>query len=363
MAKLSQADYFTDVLEQLSQPGLELPNWVRQNSQSVTYARAFVDAACEYGAKRSTLLRLAQVSSAQLMDPAGRVSLLEIVRVIAAALATSETACLGVAAGSRMPITAHGSLGYALMCSSTPRDAITLLERFWRLRGRGATLNVVEDDASLLLEVATKISPSTPLSHVMQAAIVTSMYKGLTFLLPRLPHVTEIWLRQPPPVGHQSWQELLPLRFDMPCNGVSLRGDMRLLEQLLPTANPEALEWALAQCERESALLEAPSNIAKQVRGQLLVEAGGYPAPAVLAQRLHLTQRTLRRRLHEEGVSYQQLLLAARRRDSCRLLADETLKIGYIGELLGYRETANFTRAFKSWYGVTPSYWRRQQHR
>ena len=73
---------------------------------------------------------------------------------------------------------------------------------------------------------------------------------------------------------------------------------------------------------------------------------------------MHLTPRTLRRRLQEQGYSYQQLLEEARRRDSLQLLADRDREIRRIGELLGYANPANFTRAFKGWTGLSPREWR-----
>ena len=76
------------------------------------------------------------------------------------------------------------------------------------------------------------------------------------------------------------------------------------------------------------------------------------------AARLHITPRTFRRRLQEQGSGYRLLLEEARRRDSCRLLAQPEPDIRRISELLGYADPANFTRAFRQWTGCTPSEWR-----
>ena len=85
------------------------------------------------------------------------------------------------------------------------------------------------------------------------------------------------------------------------------------------------------------------------------------PAPEQLAERLHLTPRTLRRRLQERGQGFQSLLEEARHRDSRHLLASSDMEIQRISELLGFADPANFTRAFKGWMGMTPSQWRYQQ--
>ena len=65
--------------------------------------------------------------------------------------------------------------------------------------------------------------------------------------------------------------------------------------------------------------------------------------------------------MQERGCHYQQLLEEARLRDSRRLLQQKDLEIRRIGEMLGYLNPANFTRAFKNWTGMTPREWRQQQ--
>lgn len=349
-------------LTALSQQHVKLPSWARLPNQSATYPRAYLAAALEQGADRKQLLQLAGVAAALVDDPAGKLALADIWKISVAAQLLTQDACLGLAAGYRMPLTAHGSLGYALMCSSTPRAAIAILARYWHLRGRGVALVVTEKTDSILLELVSEISIDSALTDIMLGSILTSMYQGLTFLVPKLPARTELWQSCQPPAGVERWHERLPgLRFNMPCTGLALVGDLSLLDQPLPNANPEALAQALAQCERESVLLEPLDDTLQQLRAALRPEREGYPAPQQVAAQLHLTTRTLRRRLQEQGASYQQLLMEARRRDSCQLLLDANLDIGHIGALLGYTDPANFTRAFKRWHGLTPSDWRNQK--
>ena len=131
-----------------------------------------------------------------------------------------------------------------------------------------------------------------------------------------------------------------------------------ILDRPLPTANPEALKQAIIQCERESALVDPAEDIVNRTRAALQPGQHGYPSPDEIADTLHLTPRTFRRRLQEQGLGYQGLLEEARRRDSQQLLADDELEIQRIATLLGYTDPANFTRAFKRWTGQTPQAWR-----
>lgn len=339
-----------------------LPAWTRQANQSVTYPRMFLEVAERHGLPRADILACAGLAGNLLDDPAGRTSLQAIWQLLDAILTLGAPPALAFEAGLRMPLTAHGSLGYALMCAGTPRQAIDILERFWHLRGRGFVLTVETSDNKLFFGVTVEATLPAPLRDVQLSAILTSMYQSMQFMMPMLPTEDEIWLQGSAPEGFERWQDKLPtVCFTMPRAGISLRGDLATLDQPLPTANPEALAQALAQCERESALMTGDDDIVRRVRAAMIAGNDGYPSPEQLAARLHLTARTFRRRLQEQGQSYQQLLEEARRRDSCRLLMQPELEIRRIGELLGYTDPANFTRAFRAWTGMTPSQWRQAQ--
>jgi AraC-like DNA-binding protein len=71
-----------------------------------------------------------------------------------------------------------------------------------------------------------------------------------------------------------------------------------------------------------------------------------------------MSARTLQRRLHDEGASYQQVLDDVRLRTARRLLSRTQLRAEEIAFLLGFDEFNSFTRAFRTWEGVSPNGWR-----
>jgi AraC-like DNA-binding protein len=112
----------------------------------------------------------------------------------------------------------------------------------------------------------------------------------------------------------------------------------------------------------ESALREQNERLTlhDQVRHVLARGMRGEPQRmAEIAHALHLSPRTLQRRLSEAGTSYQDVLNQVRR-DTARHLLDVTdLDTGEIAFLLGFEELNSFTRAFRQWEGQTPQRWRR----
>jgi AraC-like DNA-binding protein len=340
-------------------PWTQFPDWTRQRNQPVTYPRMCVDVAVQRGVDRDTLLARAELAPSRLDDPSGQVSLQETVQVFAAAAALTGDNGIGLAVGQRMPLTAHGNLGYLLMCAGTAREAIGLLERFWDLRGRSAALEVKVEGSGLFFELLPEVMLPATVRDLVLGSMLGSMASGMRFILPGLSLMPEIWLQGEPMASAQTLDDSVVLvRYRQARAGIWAADAVRWLDSPLPTANPEALSQALIQCERESVLLAPGDTLLRQVRELLVLDAEGYPTPEQLAEHLHLTSRTLRRRLQERGLGFQSLLEEARRRDSCHLLAASDMEIQRISQLLGFADPANFTRAFKVSMGMTPSQWR-----
>lgn len=77
-----------------------------------------------------------------------------------------------------------------------------------------------------------------------------------------------------------------------------------------------------------------------------------------VAFELGMSDRTLQRRLTEEGACFKQLLVQTRHEQALSYLADPTLEIKEIAFLVGYEDQNSFYRAFRSWEGETPANWR-----
>jgi AraC-like DNA-binding protein len=341
------------------------PAWARARTQPATYPRLVLEAAAQHGVDRGAALRHAKVEAARMEDPAGRLSLVEVWRVHEAVAAHLGDTAVGFEVGLQMPLTAHGSLGFALMCAATPRDAVAVLERFWHLRGRGFLMRPLAREDGLFLEVVPELPTPARLRDQVLASMLTSIHRGMAFLGMTWAAEVEIWMPGGEPAGFAALRERLPpVRFGRPVGGVLALGDVAALDRPQATANPEGLAHALAACERESALMGGGADpLLARARAAIHLGARGYPAPEAIARALHVTPRTLRRRLQEHGTSYQALLEEARRRDACQMLEEPGLPVQEIGRLLGYDDPANFTRAFRAWTGMPPTAWRRHHGR
>ncbi len=88
--------------------------------------------------------------------------------------------------------------------------------------------------------------------------------------------------------------------------------------------------------------------------------AGKRPTREDVAQQLHLSVRTLQRRLNDAGITFQQLVEDTRRELARRYLKESTVELSEAAFLLGYEDTNSFFRAFHDWEGTSPGEWRAQ---
>lgn len=121
---------------------------------------------------------------------------------------------------------------------------------------------------------------------------------------------------------------------------------------LMPLLQRHADELLQARHPREG-------GIVAQVRHCISGRLGqGAVKLADVASDLHLSTRTLQRRLLAAGMAYQTLLDATRHELARHYLGSSAMPIAEVGLLLGFQDTSAFHHAFKSWQGQGPGQYR-----
>ena len=146
-------------------------------------------------------------------------------------------------------------------------------------------------------------------------------------------------------------------------------GDIELYEQLLytrPTRDATTM-LLIDRADADEALRRSAhwlalqpgwregSSLAQHLAGLLARQPERMSDMRSVAAALCMSERTLRRRLKQEGTSYLSICHQVREALAERLLAQPGLQIGQVAERLGYSETAGFIHAFKRWKGCTPT--------
>src|SRR5271156_4368694 len=133
----------------------------------------------------------------------------------------------------------------------------------------------------------------------------------------------------------------------------------------LPVVQNERSVKEFLRTAPESILLKYKngSSLAARVRRRLRQFAPGEaPDFESLANELNLTAATMRRRLHEEGASYQSIKDQLRRDLAIGYLSHSSRSVMDIALELGFSERSAFHRAFRKWTGASPGEFRRAMH-
>lgn len=152
-----------------------------------------------------------------------------------------------------------------------------------------------------------------------------------------------------------------PVAFGAEHNMLLLSDDV--LMQPFTTFNPDLL--ALLEPQLETALRDHGAqqqfvaHVTTLLRSRI---AGQQPTAQEVARELHMSTRTLQRRLAEEGMQFQHLLDTVRHEAAKQYLHGSTLALNEIAFLLGYQAASSFHRAFSQWEGVSPAQWRATRH-
>jgi AraC-like DNA-binding protein len=129
------------------------------------------------------------------------------------------------------------------------------------------------------------------------------------------------------------------------------------------TRNAELLDMLAPQFEAQLKQCQDQDRFPALVRGAIQERLTGHrPAIEDVARSLHMSSRTLQRKLREAGCSYQRVLDEARHQLACHYLSHSVLELNEAAYLLGYEDANSFVRAFRTWEGIPPAHWR-ETHR
>ncbi|HBN9788259.1 TPA: AraC family transcriptional regulator ligand-binding domain-containing protein [Pseudomonas aeruginosa] len=151
------------------------------------------------------------------------------------------------------------------------------------------------------------------------------------------------------------------VKFDQPYNSMTLkREDM---DSPVIHANPSVHALLFEQAARELNRLRANFPLAERLTELLKHQLEkGETSMQQSARQLHMSERTLQRKLSNEDTSYNEILSNVRHELALQYLQDERMGIQEIALQLGYNQVCSFSTAFKAWTGMNPSAYRAHQN-
>jgi AraC-like DNA-binding protein len=324
-------------------------------SMAMSDLRAFLAALRQLGYDAETLLASA-AGDCDLADPDARVSCDAIGMLLSLARRERFTPNLGLELARCTPIGAYPLLDYLVATSETVETGVAQLGRYLRMSGNTTEITAHKEKDVVRIEIGgftapTSVEYSASLFVLHFRTETEGQFTASCLSLRHRPDDAAAFARVLccDVIGEASWNGLI-----VPIESwrLPLRRRDSLLRQLLET-----------QADQILARLPPRTGLADRVQRALAADlsAGGARIETV-ARQLAMSGRTLQRRLAGEGVSFQQVLDAARREAAARYLAEPTLATSEIAYLVGYSEPAPFHRAFRRWYATTPETFRKRHH-
>lgn len=313
----------------------------------------------ELGVPASEVLRRAGLSQAFISQPRVLLNTEELFALWSALSEVSTNPAIGLLLGTETKIERFHPIGLAALSSENFGSAVEQLARYKQLTCPEEILQEIDDEEwSIQFRwlLADEVEPPV-LNECCFAWVLSIARHGTgTRLSPVRVEFTE-------PRAHiKTIERHFGCRVvcGAPRNAIIFRAaDAR---RPFVTRNAELLGMLAPQFEKELKQENEDENFVERVRNAIQQKlTGRRPTIEDIAGALHISTRTLQRRLLEEGAGFQRVLDEARHQLARHYLNNSVLELNEAAYLLGYEDSSSFVRAFRTWEGVPPARWRENQ--
>lgn len=268
----------------------------------------------------------------------------------------------------QLGISSHGPLGFAVLTAPDLESAIQVAANYSIIRL--SYYHCLFRHRDNRAEFIFKSQSSSPLTNQWMIESGVNVVKQLieTIVAHPLGNNADIHFKNPEPLYKNELQRFYGIncKFDQKENLISIPSSW--CEISSPLSEPATFNSNLRKCYELKKQLSGQQDIVSATRLALnnyfkeLNNNREPKAPSLesLAKDNHMVARTFARHLEKHGYTYRKILEEARQRHACDLLRNTHMSISDISSQLSYQETANFIRAFKSWFDCTPTQWRRK---
>ena len=304
------------------------------------------------------LLAEAGIERSVAQDPDARIPVEKLHRLWDATVHAAPRAEAAVLGAERYSPGDYGLVGFVAMNSATLGEAVGHMVRYVGLWTDEPDMRL-RDDGTIAIAYKTSFedSPGSRLAIEAAAAEITNGARMVT-QQPIKPREVRFAHRAPRDVsGHEVYFGC-PVRFAQRDTALVFRAE----DLALPLPKADAQLGAYLREMANDALRkrpgDAPSPLAtiREIIAQELQK--GEPSLKVVARRMATSERTLRRRLEENGTSFRSLLDGTRAELAREYVRDKRLPLSEVAFMLGFSEPSAFHRAFKRWTDTTPALWR-----
>lgn len=262
----------------------------------------------------------------------------------------------GLRLGEQASLASFGVLGYLVMSSANLGQVIRLMQRYERVVMRSGETTLVPHDTQVRLGWGMRGHDVHP---ALEDLILAAWLKLGRWLLGQelVPDTVYLTHRAPEHVPAYSRWFGCPVVPNSATAGVAFPATWLDLPVL--HADPQMHSWMVEHASAQMSALTGDGPWSQQVVAilpELMASQRATLGGAAAA--LGIGERSLRRRLNDEGNGFATLLQQERQALACRYLRHTQHGVLDIALALGYAEHSAFSVAFRQWFGMTPSDYR-----
>ena len=336
-----------------------------QYGMAMEYLFVFQELAIECGISPQAILKDTGVPLDALIQQGVRIGHRSFSQVVKNLIDAVDDATLPIQYAKRMTMLRHGALGYAFQSAKNLFETSELLSKYVDTRsGGGQRFERIEGEDTISIVFSLERQELGPDVERFQclALLFNVEYLGRYLTGTLREHVANEIQLTGTANGDISTNILPPgltITYNQPVN--QLICPKEYFYRPLVTADQHVFDSAMEHVEKEMMLLDPVVDIALIVRNKLRDHTGKLPSLQKMADDLHFSASSLKRKLKNVGATYQQLRESVQFHKANYLLATTQYPIEQIADMLGYADGSNFNKAFKQWSGLTPSEYRKKK--
>ncbi|MET0893255.1 MAG: AraC family transcriptional regulator [Pseudoxanthomonas sp.] len=297
----------------------------------------------------------------EIDDPATRISYRQASEVVTRAIAALRCPDLGLVLGCRQDVGNFGLLGLAMKTAPTFGEAVLLGMTYQRTTGAMLDIDTdISNPAEVAMTARAPVAMPAILPFLCEEMFASSLMVARELVGDAF-RPLRLELSYAAPAHVERYRELFQceLHFERPRNAMVIGSEW--MELSFPTYNAVIARQVLELCRRQLAVIASPqAELTATVERFLRQHVRENPTLLAIAGAMHLSERTLRRQLAADGISFSRLHDRIRTERALELLQDHHLTISQVGGHIGFADAREFRRAFKRWTGHTPSEAREQ---
>jgi AraC-like DNA-binding protein len=304
------------------------------------------------------LLKEVGLQKADLSVPDNRLPQTPVFHLVERAASLTGDASYGLRLGASLNPRDRGLLGFIAANSPTLIDAMTNIQRFYKVGREGHDCEVERYGPQVAFRFRVADPALRGLRHTSEYLAAT-VVRGCRDLTCQAISPIRVEFIHDEPDDRVEYATFLgcPVKFGAEWDAVIYAEETTRLP--VKGADTQLLEVLAATCQRLLGPVSKERDLVREVR-RLIIERlpTGSAGIDAIAGQLAMSSKTLERRLAEQGESFSALLDRTRFNAVTHYLQDPDMRLTQVAYLAGYTEPAALVRAFKRWTGETPSKFR-----